>query len=386
MSFPINLGTATPYAIIANFGGIIFGSNTLVSGGNVGHGPLPGTITGLVPGPPSPPGTLVPPSVVDNSAMATVQLDVTNAINQAILIPVTNNFIGPTFDLNIAVGLTIPPGVYKFSNILNIPVSVTLSGGSSDYYLFISGNLTISASINIGNVDPQKVTFIAFSNITMSGASNIVNGTFIAPGAITTPANTTVNGRLISQDSKVTLGDGTNVNPAPPVPPICFVKGTKIMTNRGFVPIEDITLNDSVVTTGIINNSKVSPIGLMKTPIVFIGNFSEYHLTNISRPIVISKNALGANVPTEDVRVSPDHAIVINKITVYAKYLVNGVTIYRDMECNSVVYYHIMTQNHFTLNSSGLWSESLKGCAERFTSQLTNKHGKRNNAITKKFR
>lgn len=124
----------------------------------------------------------------------------------------------------------------------------------------------------------------------------------------------------------------------------------------------------------------------MKTPIIFIGHFSEHDLTDISRPIVISKDSLGKNVPTEDVRVSPNHAIVINNKTVHAKDLVNDDTIYMDMECESVVYYHIMAQNHFTLNASGMWSESLKGCAERFTTSASKNFGVRNNVrINKKY-
>ena len=361
-TFPITLGDAATYAALA--GQIIFGTNNYVY---VNYG------ANIINFPPVV-GTNDPLNVITGLAALTT----TNVYD----IPISVSFYDtPTIDLSLLSLIITGPGVYYLNNDVINTANYTLPG-SGNYLFIIQGNITFDYSILPGLNDPSNITFYATGNINLNGLAltNSYDGTYIG-GNITTGDNTTVNGRLLSTND-LTFGSNNTINPPAP---ICFVKGTKIMTNKGFVPIEDICPDDNVVTSGIIMNHKVTSTGFMKTPVVFVGHFSEHNLTNISRPIVISKDALGKNVPTEDVRVSPNHAIVVKNRTIFAKDLLNGHTIYRDMECDSVVYYHIMLKNHFTLNASGLWSESLKGCAERFIAKVSKIYGKRNNVITKKF-
>ena len=378
MSF--DLGTADTYAMLG-WAGITFNSASSVTNGNLCAGLGSSSITGIY--------TLNGTAVVDNGGAGQAQTDVNTAIGQIILQPDTQSFTGTgPYDLSTLIGTTITgPGKYSFDDILNIPTDITLPGTGTGYYIFLATQIVMNGSVLVapGGVDPTKVLFISSSDITANTASKIYNGTYIAYTAVSmgTVSNTTIIGRLIAQNESITFA-GTNILPLP----VCFAKGTKIMTTRGFLPIEDITLKDNVITSGIIEKGVVSPIELVKTPVIFIGKYLQDNLSRLTRPIIISKNSLGNNVPMEDVRVSPNHAIVVNNKTVFAKDLINNNTIYQDMKCESVEYYHIMTQNHCTLNASGLWSESLKGCTEKFTefmsSESMSKYIKPSNNIKNK--
>jgi hypothetical protein len=346
-------------------------------------------------------GTII--GTVDSGNATVAQTELTalvGAING--LTPTSGSLPSPVAGI-----IKFTPGVYTpgtsitIGNASDSNIVFDAQGNSNATFYIISSSFitlnNITSVTLINGANPCNIYWLADSAITMTGTVPLnMYGILIGGSQVTFANGLIVNGPVFAQTADVTFsGIGTpfviGCNPAPPIPPtpptpptplppICFVKGTNIMTNRGFIPIEDITPSDSVVTSGVISNKGiVTATGLMKTPIVFIGHFSEDNLTEISRPIVISKDALGKGIPFEDVRVSPNHAIVVDNRTIHAKDLVDYETIYQDMDCESVEYYHIMAQNHFTLNASGMWSESLKGCVERFTSSMAKNLGVRNN-------
>ncbi len=88
------------------------------------------------------------------------------------------------------------------------------------------------------------------------------------------------------------------------------------------------------------------------------------------RPILIRKNALAPNIPAQDLRVSPQHRMLIkgwraelmfgtNEVLVPAKSLVNDTTIVRDHAATQVTYIHLVFDDHEILFSNGAPSESL---------------------------
>jgi hypothetical protein len=47
-------------------------------------------------------------------------------------------------------GLTLVPGLYKWTNNVTIPTNITIAGGPNDVWIFqISGNLTMSSAVKI---------------------------------------------------------------------------------------------------------------------------------------------------------------------------------------------------------------------------------------------
>jgi hypothetical protein len=152
-------------------------------------------------------------------------------------------------------------------------------------------------------------------------------------------------------------------------PAVCYAKGTLILTEQGFVPIEDIKIGHEVVTVGKIKYAKH---GIQTDPVIWTSNFKKYKLNSTSRPICITKNALGKNIPFQDLYVSPMHSIFLNGRLALAKYLVNGKTIYQDTKCESVIYYHVELNDHSLIVANGVLAESYLDLNNRYVFENKN--------------
>lgn len=139
----------------------------------------------------------------------------------------------------------------------------------------------------------------------------------------------------------------------------CYCKGTLILTNQGYVKIEDIKKNDLVIREGIITPSGTLERNVMVVPVIWISSFKVKTLNSKSRPICITKNAFGEHYPCEDLYISPAHKIFINdKLFLEANDIINGNTIYQDNECESVEYYHLECEDHSAIYANCILSES----------------------------
>ncbi|MTH77037.1 Hint domain-containing protein [Paracoccus aestuariivivens] len=144
---------------------------------------------------------------------------------------------------------------------------------------------------------------------------------------------------------------------------LCFVSGTLISTDRGLVAVQDLMLGDMVWTKDDgfqpirwIGSSKLSPTVLAQKP-------------NL-RPIRIRAGALGADRPSQDLLVSPQHRILVRskiavrmfgamEVLIPAKQLlqVDGIDYADDIE--AVEYYHFLFDRHQIVISNGAETESL---------------------------
>ena len=139
----------------------------------------------------------------------------------------------------------------------------------------------------------------------------------------------------------------------------CYCKGTLILTNQGYVKIEDIKKNDLVIREGIITPSGTLERNVMVVPVIWISSFKVKILNSQSRPICITKNAFGEHYPCEDLYISPAHKIFINdKLLLEANDIINGNTIYQDNECESVQYYHLECEEHSAIYANCILSET----------------------------
>ena len=134
----------------------------------------------------------------------------------------------------------------------------------------------------------------------------------------------------------------------------CFVRGTKIETASGPVAVEHLNTGDLIRT---VDN------GLQ--PLRWIGQRA-VPAENAFAPILIRKGALGN---TEDLRVSPQHRILLSgwraeiylgmpEVLASAKSLINGETILRETG-GEVEYFHIMFDRHELVYAAGIESESF---------------------------
>ena len=98
--------------------------------------------------------------------------------------------------------------------------------------------------------------------------------------------------------------------------------GTMVRTPRGEVAVETLARGDCVMTTDG-RAEKVSWIGRQTVSLRFADPLRVL-------PIRIKAGALGENVPSRDLLLSPDHAILVGEVLIQAGALVNGTSIVRE--------------------------------------------------------
>jgi autotransporter passenger strand-loop-strand repeat protein len=132
---------------------------------------------------------------------------------------------------------------------------------------------------------------------------------------------------------------------------LCFLRGTRIMTPTGEVPVEELAIGDLVVTrlNGI---QPVKWIGRQS----FAGRFVQENRAKI--PVCIRAGAISDGVPVRDLFVSPGHSMLLGDTLVLASALVNGVTVTQDDVPDEINYYHIEFEMHDCVVADGAWSES----------------------------
>ena len=114
-------------------------------------------------------------------------------------------------------GLTLPPGLYKWSNTVTIPSDVTLKGSATDVWIFqIAGGITQASATNVilsGGALAKNVFWQTFGVVDI-GTTAHMEGVVMSQTAITLATGASVNGRLFAQTA-VTLAGNAVVQPAP---------------------------------------------------------------------------------------------------------------------------------------------------------------------------
>lgn len=144
---------------------------------------------------------------------------------------------------------------------------------------------------------------------------------------------------------------------------ICVARGTLIETVDGPVPVEELTPGDRVRTVDgpartlrWIGSRRVGAAELAADPAL--------------RPIRIATGAFGAGRPARDLRVSPQHRILVGdwraellfgeaEVLVPAKALLNDRTVRVDHTAGEVEYFHLLFDGHEIIYTEGLPTESF---------------------------
>tara|TARA_R110002020_G_scaffold106362_1_gene247609 strand:- start:68 stop:1012 length:945 start_codon:yes stop_codon:yes gene_type:complete len=134
---------------------------------------------------------------------------------------------------------------------------------------------------------------------------------------------------------------------------ICFTGASQILTTRGPVAVEHLSVGDRAVTaTGA--EREIRWIG--RRTVDCAGDTS--HMA----PVRIRTNAFGAGVPERDVLLSPGHPVLVRQtgveVLVPIMNLINGTTIERT-SMQSVTYWHVELDQHDVLLADGLPAESF---------------------------
>jgi hypothetical protein len=113
-------------------------------------------------------------------------------------------------------GMTITPGVYKWGTALLIPSNVTLTGKTTDVWIFqIAQNLTVSNAVKIVLADGarSKNIFWQVAGYVDLGTTSHFEGVVLTQTAITLHTGASINGRLFAQTA-IALDGSTVVEPA----------------------------------------------------------------------------------------------------------------------------------------------------------------------------
>jgi hypothetical protein len=110
-------------------------------------------------------------------------------------------------------GLTLPPGLYKWSNTVTIATDVTLNGGPNDVWIFqIAGGVTQASAAKViltGGALAQHVFWQVFGVVDI-GTTAHMEGVVLSQTSITLKTGASANGRLLAQTA-VTLAGNTVV-------------------------------------------------------------------------------------------------------------------------------------------------------------------------------
>lgn len=133
----------------------------------------------------------------------------------------------------------------------------------------------------------------------------------------------------------------------------CFLRGTSIQTPSGMSCIEDLRIGDLVNT---LNGA---------APIKWIGRQTfrkggaAWHAD--IKPVLVSRHALGDNVPHADLYLSPHHYLFVDGMLLRAKDLVNGQTIkfVEPAEDAKLEYFNLLLDAHEVVFAEGAAAETF---------------------------
>jgi hypothetical protein len=220
---PVNLGTAGNYVILAKSG--ISTVPTSAVTGDIGVSPIDSTaITGFslnhTVGSPFATSAQITGNVYASDYGTPTPDNLTTAIGdmQTAYTDVTGRTLPDFSELGTGEigGLTLVPGLYKWSTDVSISSDVTLSGSPSDVWIFqIAGKITQASGMKVvlaGGALANNIFWQAVGPVSL-GITTHFEGIILAQTAISLGTGASINGRLLAQTA-VTLDANTVTAPA----------------------------------------------------------------------------------------------------------------------------------------------------------------------------
>jgi len=239
----------------------------------------------------------------------------------------TYNYNGPT-TVNSGSKLTLQDGVSLTNSDVTINEGATLVleyatlGFTLKSLTMVSGSyLVVSGSLSAGT----------YTMITCSLLSVIHQGNVSYTGSLDATVSVDSNGRNI----QIVIADNTPI----PTSNVCFPAKTPVLTNCGYVNIEDINL-----AVHTIRNKKI--VAITKTVA---------HDKNLVR---IAKHALGHLYPEKTTFISQNHKVFCQGEMVKAKHLVDNCNVTL-VPYNGQVLYNVLLAEHEKMQVNNLIVETL---------------------------
>jgi hypothetical protein len=226
------------------------------------------------------------------------------------------------------------PGDFKTTDTTLSFSGTYTTTGNPHLFVFVDGVSVGEATLN--------------TNTTWSLAYNSATESPLGVGSHTIALGTSANAKSIFSDSVKTIEIDAS----------CFMAGTLIRTATGNRPIEMLSRGDVVITTDA-REMPIAWIGKQKVSMTFADK-------NRVTPIRIRAGALGENVPSRDLLVSPCHAILVDGNLIQAGALVNGSSVTRLADVPDVfTYYHIELDDHSLIFAENAPAETFVDNVDR---------------------
>jgi Hint domain-containing protein len=138
-------------------------------------------------------------------------------------------------------------------------------------------------------------------------------------------------------------------------PPICFLRGTQILTSKGEICVEDLSIGDVVET---VRGDAIS-IRWIGRQLYKKAAAARWHESVL--PVRISRLALNEKAPHRDLYLSPGHRVFLDRVLIPAKYLINGTSITQAIPqgIGEIEYFHIELESHEVIFAEGAAAETL---------------------------
>lgn len=215
-----------------------------------------------------------------------------------------------------------------------------------------AGTVTV-ADPNGGNISAGQQLYVTSEGINFDPAFATSNDYVFVSQANVKDHGTTVSGIIIEskttgqfylltdqQDTGKIAGKNGDVTITSYDDTIsCFMAGTMIRTPDGEVAIETLKGGDLVLT----HDGRSVPVDWLGIQTVSLRFADKMRVL----PIRIRAGALAENVPSRDLLVSPDHALLVEGALIQAGALVNGTSIVRETNVpTTFTYYHVEVEDH----------------------------------------
>ncbi len=231
----------------------------------------------------------------------------------------------------------------------------------------VSGSQIQNFNVPIGGfTSGEKIILQGFGKFpTINGTSpnyNINTNTTMLGLTYTTGGTTSTVATLEftgGNYSSATLSADPNISGAIDVA-FCFMQGTMIRAPRGDVAVEMLKRGD------LISSIDGRPI-----PVSWLGR--QTIATRFADPlrvlpIRIKAGALGDNVPSRDLLLSPDHALLVDDVLIQAGALVNGISILRENNvAETFTYYHVEVDDHSLILAENAPAETFIDNVDRLS-------------------
>jgi hypothetical protein len=217
-----------------------------------------------------------------------------------------------------------------------------------------NGAITDDNTLTLAGTTEAGATVTLFNGATEVG-STTADGTGAWSATTSTLADGPVSLTVTATDTAGNISAASSTLDFTLTAPLCYLAGTRILTPTGQVAIQNLQIGDLVVTRwqGI---QPIKWIGRQSYAAPFIAK------NPAKNPVLINAHALGDQLPSQPLAVSPGHSMLLGDTLVLAKLLVNGVTITQNQTAREVEYFQIELEMHDCVIAEGAWSETYADC------------------------